>query len=100
MPDTTLVPIKPVEQSLQDVILQKGPLTILASGGGLALYKGLIPMFDIHQATFGAILLVVTALANMFIWVMKRRTAQQVYYKKQQGADDARGHLESIPDPD
>lgn len=99
---TTSLDIQPtsLEKSLQ-ILLQQGPLAVLAAGGATALWKGLLPTFELRQATFGAILLLLAALADIFVWLAKRRAAQQRYEARQKdyqgAADDVRNIDEDAP---
>jgi hypothetical protein len=90
------------ERSLQ-IVLQQGPLAVLAAGGATALWKGLLPSFELRQATFGAILLILAALADIFVWLTKRRATLQRYEAKQKdyhaAADELTNIDEDAPNP-
>ena len=85
----------PLERSLQ-TLLQQGPLAVLAAGGATALWKGLLPTFEIRQAIFGASLLVLAALADMFVWIVKRKTARRLYEEKLEAHRDAGDYLQEV----
>jgi hypothetical protein len=61
-----------VVADIERMIFQRSPLGAIAIGGAWALWKGLFPSFDMREASFGAALLLVAALADMFVWVIKR----------------------------
>lgn len=60
-----------------DLVFEVGPMGTLAAGGAVALARGLIPMFDLKPALFGASLLFAAALVELFVWLVKRRSAER-----------------------
>jgi hypothetical protein len=66
----------PTEKWIQ-LLFQRGPLGVIAVGGAMALTKGILPTFEIREATFGAVLLLLAAIADCFVWIAKRQAARQ-----------------------
>ena len=71
------------------LVLQQGPVGTMFAGGAAALSRGLLPVFELREATFGAVLLLVGASIELFIWVFKHRAAERT-------VERARTDLESV----
>ena len=80
-----------------ELVFERGPLATLAAGGAYALARGLLGSFSIQEAIFGASLLLATALAELFIWNAKRRSAERAVeraYRHREAADVSYGVAE------
>lgn len=94
MPDAVIPTAKPPSVSIPgerwiQLVFQRGPLAVLGAGGSVALWKGLLPTLDIHQASFGASLLVLGAVADLFVWVLKRKASQRRYEGTEKALQEA-----------
>src|SRR5437773_1167391 len=63
---------------------QEGPIAVLVAGGAVALSKGLIPAFDLKQATFGTVLLLISACFQLSVWLLRQRTMERQATRAQQ----------------
>jgi len=77
MSEVSTVPPLSAKQSLKetwaDILLTRGPVTVIALGGTGALFEGLFPVFDLRKAIFGSALLLVAAAFDLFVWMIRRR---------------------------
>ena len=59
------------------ILFSAAPVAILTIAGAISLGRGLWGTFDLKQAVFGASLLVVAALVELFVWFVKRRSGER-----------------------
>lgn len=57
--------------------LEVGPMVILALAGVISLSRGLMPTFNLKPALFGASLLLVSSLVELFGWLVKQRSLER-----------------------
>ena len=77
--------------SAERLLLQRGPLGILALAGTWTLGRGLFPSFELRQAVFGASLLVVVALSDWLVWLTLHRAAKKKSERAEQELKDTDG---------
>jgi hypothetical protein len=54
-----------------ETLLKNGPVGVIALGGLTALTKGLLPVFELQEAIFGASLLLIAAFFYLLVWYAK-----------------------------
>lgn len=57
--------------------LEAGPVVILVMAGVISLGRGLIFKFDLKPALFGASLLLLSSLVELFGWLVKQRSLER-----------------------
>jgi hypothetical protein len=75
---------------------ERGALAVLTTGGTIALYRGLFPTFDLHEAVFGAAALFAVGVIEMVIWIMKYRAAEGDVRRAEEAAERAREKRDKV----
>ena len=67
-----VVTVPSAKETWADILLTRGPVTVIALGGTGALFEGIFPLFDLQKAIFGSALLLVAAGFDLCVWMVRR----------------------------